>query len=391
MYKTGELAKMANVSIRTIRYYDSIGLLAPSAYSVSGHRLYTEKDFSKLQRILALKYLGLSLEEVMNVEAGGFEKDHVVKILELQKQILRNKLYHIKNAIAFIEETKTSVVDECVVDWSEITDFVQVAKEDTILRQRLIDRSSLMAEIEFVEQLNPNKNWYEWVFAQLDLPASARVLEIGCGEGSLWYKNKQHVPPALQATLTEVTYDLLSGAKQNLGKDFAHFEFEVMPFDVLTFDDESFDVVIANHVLFFSKNAREILAQIKRILKKGGRFYCSTITAEHLKELEELLSKYDKKLHLGKAKQLQNFGDEQANLLLTEQFDTVTSAHYVDELVINHPDMLLNYIYSIPGEMLAIASNRRKEFESYIEKAISAAQLNFKVANCHVLFSCTKG
>ena len=63
-YKTGEFAKMANLSIRTIRYYDNIGLLKPSMIADNGYRLYNNQDFLKLQKILSLKYLGFSLEDI---------------------------------------------------------------------------------------------------------------------------------------------------------------------------------------------------------------------------------------------------------------------------------------------------------------------------------------
>lgn len=66
-YKTGEFAKMANLSIRTIRYYDKIGLLKPSKIADNGYRMYSDKDFMKLQKILSLKYLGFSLDDIFSM------------------------------------------------------------------------------------------------------------------------------------------------------------------------------------------------------------------------------------------------------------------------------------------------------------------------------------
>ncbi|WP_134686735.1 MerR family transcriptional regulator [Brevibacillus migulae] len=70
-WKVGELAKMAGITIRTLRFYDQIGLFSPSGYSHSGYRLYTEKDISRLQQILSLKELGLSLEQIKAVMDGN--------------------------------------------------------------------------------------------------------------------------------------------------------------------------------------------------------------------------------------------------------------------------------------------------------------------------------
>jgi DNA-binding transcriptional MerR regulator len=70
-WKVGELAKLAGLTVRTLRYYDQIGLYSPSGYSDSGHRLYTESDISRLQQLLSLKELGLSLDEIKSVLAGN--------------------------------------------------------------------------------------------------------------------------------------------------------------------------------------------------------------------------------------------------------------------------------------------------------------------------------
>ncbi|GAA4845437.1 hypothetical protein GCM10023310_24230 [Paenibacillus vulneris] len=70
-WKVGELARMTGLTVRTLRYYDQIGLFSPSDQTDSGHRLYSEKDLSRLQQILSLKELGLSLEEVKSALTGG--------------------------------------------------------------------------------------------------------------------------------------------------------------------------------------------------------------------------------------------------------------------------------------------------------------------------------
>ena len=55
---------MANVTLRTIRYYDKQNILKPSYVSDSGARFYTDEDFARLQQILLLKYLGFALDDI---------------------------------------------------------------------------------------------------------------------------------------------------------------------------------------------------------------------------------------------------------------------------------------------------------------------------------------
>jgi DNA-binding transcriptional MerR regulator len=63
-WKVGELARRTGLSVRTLHWYDEIGLLTPSFHSASGHRLYNAEDVTRLQQILSLRQLGFALEEV---------------------------------------------------------------------------------------------------------------------------------------------------------------------------------------------------------------------------------------------------------------------------------------------------------------------------------------
>jgi DNA-binding transcriptional MerR regulator len=64
MLKVGELAALANLTVRTLHHYDSIGLLRPSARSDAGYRLYDRDDVARLHRIQALRAFGLSLADI---------------------------------------------------------------------------------------------------------------------------------------------------------------------------------------------------------------------------------------------------------------------------------------------------------------------------------------
>jgi DNA-binding transcriptional MerR regulator len=73
-YRTGQFAKMTSVTLRTLRFYDKVGLLSPTEYTEAGYRLYSEDDLLTLQHILALKFLGFSLDEIkacLHARAGS--------------------------------------------------------------------------------------------------------------------------------------------------------------------------------------------------------------------------------------------------------------------------------------------------------------------------------
>lgn len=85
--RIGEFAERAGVTPRTVRYYESLGLLGPHEREGSGFRYYTETELTRLQKISSLKSLGLTLEEVATVIPLYFEDPTGVqgkrKVLEI--------------------------------------------------------------------------------------------------------------------------------------------------------------------------------------------------------------------------------------------------------------------------------------------------------------------
>jgi MerR family transcriptional regulator, thiopeptide resistance regulator len=88
--KVGELARRTGLTIRTLHHYDEIGLLRPSQHTDSGHRLYTAADVARLQRVVSLRQLGFSLEEIRDcLDRPGFSPREVLRLhaARLREQI----------------------------------------------------------------------------------------------------------------------------------------------------------------------------------------------------------------------------------------------------------------------------------------------------------------
>lgn len=96
-WKVGELAKLTGVSVRALHHYEAIGLLKPAARSEGGHRCYTEAEVERLQRIVSLRELGFSLEDIGQcLDAPGFALASVVALhlARLGEQIARQQALH---------------------------------------------------------------------------------------------------------------------------------------------------------------------------------------------------------------------------------------------------------------------------------------------------------
>jgi DNA-binding transcriptional MerR regulator len=86
----GELARRTGLTVRTLHHYDEIGLLRPSHHSGAGYRLYTARDVARLQQVVSLRQLGLSLEEIRDcLDRPGFSP---LEVVDLHRARLRERV-----------------------------------------------------------------------------------------------------------------------------------------------------------------------------------------------------------------------------------------------------------------------------------------------------------
>lgn len=131
MMTVNEVSKISGVSIRTLQYYDKIGLLQPVEYTDSGYRMYDSTSLERLQQILLLKELEFPLKDIINIiDSPNFDKS---KALEQQIQLLTMKKEHLEKLIRFAKKIKTSGGKEMnfkAFDKKGIEDYAKKAKEE---------------------------------------------------------------------------------------------------------------------------------------------------------------------------------------------------------------------------------------------------------------------
>ena len=91
-YSSGEFARMAGVTLRTIRYYDKQDILKPSFVNESGARFYTDQDFARLQQILLLKYLGFSLDDIREMTIDDTDYHFMLNSLKIQLKLVQDRI-----------------------------------------------------------------------------------------------------------------------------------------------------------------------------------------------------------------------------------------------------------------------------------------------------------
>src|ERR1700756_6010136 len=101
LYRAKEFASRAGVSVRTLHHYDSLGLLAPTARTDAGYRLYGDADLERLEQILALRFVGLELEHIRKLLDGSSQPLAVA--LLAQKQMMHHAMRQLQSAIDAID------------------------------------------------------------------------------------------------------------------------------------------------------------------------------------------------------------------------------------------------------------------------------------------------
>ena len=130
MMTVHEVSKLAGVSIRTLQYYDKIGLLHPTGYTDAGYRLYDDADLERLQHILLFRELEFPLKDIRDIlNSPDFDRS---RALEQQIELLKLKKEHIENLMNFalgIKMMGVKHMDFKAFDRSKLDEYSRQAKE----------------------------------------------------------------------------------------------------------------------------------------------------------------------------------------------------------------------------------------------------------------------
>lgn len=137
VYLIGEFSKKTGISIRTLHYYDDIGLLTPQKAPHSGHRIYDQHDILTIQKIVSFKFLGYSLDEIIKLLKVTSFGSALHDTLQLQKQAFEEKQAHIKAALKVIDRVITTIAEEKEVDSDILLSLIQSIQTENEQRQWL--------------------------------------------------------------------------------------------------------------------------------------------------------------------------------------------------------------------------------------------------------------
>ncbi len=156
---------MTNVSIRTLHYYDKIGLLKPSDRLPNGYRVYSEKDVKKLEQIIALKFFGFTLARIKQLLSHQ----------ELTLEQLETQLLLLQSEVSFLQEAQRNLLHASIkeyrkkssIDWHHIanliSDYTDASKELTLHAKRTLKEAQEQGSMVHQELSHHQDIWHKLI------------------------------------------------------------------------------------------------------------------------------------------------------------------------------------------------------------------------------------
>ena len=163
-YSSGEFARMAQVTLRTIRYYDQHDILKPSLVTPSGARFYTDEDFAKLQQILLLKFLGFSLDEIREMTIDDSDYHFMLNSLNIQLKLVQDRIEQMQLVEKAIRDTAVLIQTHHTVDWSQMLNLIHLTGMEKSLKNQYQNASNISARINLHHLYSKNtQGWFPWI------------------------------------------------------------------------------------------------------------------------------------------------------------------------------------------------------------------------------------
>ena len=268
---SGEIAKKAGVSQKAVRLYDEKGLLKPTGYSEGNYRLYDQGALEILEKIVALKQIGFSLEEIRDNLTNGDAGD-IKEALKIQLQIMKDKLYQTEMVIDAITRTLDRKGDD--LDWDDVADIV---------RNVSVDQRADRNHFEWVKHQVEGEDWYVRIFKSVEPVKDAKILDLGCGYAKIWRNSWENIPQGSKIFAYDVhgswaddfadyleqnRKDLPSGVDIDL--NFMDIE-DAATWDKIS-ENEKYDRIIAHYLSYELKDPESMVASAAKVLSPDGFF-----------------------------------------------------------------------------------------------------------------------
>jgi ubiquinone/menaquinone biosynthesis C-methylase UbiE len=188
--------------------------------------------------------------------------------------------------------------------------------------------------------------WLDWLFDRIPLAPGLRVLDVGAGTGILWHEHRQHLPAGLRLTIADLSPGMIASATALLG-DLLD-DAIVANAEDLPFGNGTFDLVVANHMLYHVPDIDRAIGEFVRVLAPDGVLVAATNGERHMIETWDLITQVT-----GRAPDRRvatRFSLEHGAEKLARHVRHVARQDFPDSLRVTDPDAVVAYLASTAAE-----------------------------------------
>lgn len=365
LFTAGELAKIAGVSSRTIRFYDEKGILKPCGYSEGEYRLYDEEAILRLQQILMFKYVGFSLEEISKLMNPN-KKIDIGSMLDKQKDLMCRKREQIDRIIYALDKAKVSCMENRF-DPEHFSAIMQLVTKNDMADKRY----------GFYERFSTRQEeWYQFRFDTLGLKENMCILDVGGGYGTPWMRVWEQIPAGCTIVMLDKDSkgrDYLKNHIKEYGANLAKgvtFLFWDADAELVSYEEEKYDRILANHFWGYIDDKVCLMKKLQKALKSDGRLYStvpSIVNEEDVVGIVEDFIKSHVKTGINANKVVEQAYVEHC---LKECFSNVDYNVFINELWINDEEAVYEYLCDSDKEFQRLLEKKKIEFLHHIKSRL---------------------
>ncbi len=372
-YTAGELAKKLGVSARTVRFYDEKELLHPCDYSESGYRLYDDDSVVRLQKILMLKYMDFSLEQIAEMMKDG--NMDMQKSLEEQEALLLDKKEHITRLIEAIRKTKNSNEEEF---WPNLRHVIELTRDREYVITQYKNDDNLKKRISIHDYSTADTEWFHWLFEKEQIKAGMKILDIGCGNATFWKRVADLLPSDLEIHLVDYSDGMLSSARAVVAEILEKYPEKNLRFMIdkrdatdFSYPTSGFDLIMANHMLYHvaCESRLQLYPKIKNLLAKDGKFTCTLIGEGHMRELHDFVNEFYPSIKFPSSGF--DIWLETAKNELESFFDVLSVEEHKNDLYVPDEELIFNYVESYSDEARELINGDKEAFFKRVQSKMN--------------------